>query len=66
MVINGKAAMQFMGDWVKGEFIAAGKDYVCVTAPGTQGMFSFNIDSGCNPSSAPPGRQALAGTASRE
>jgi glucose/mannose transport system substrate-binding protein len=23
MVINGKAAMQFMGDWAKGEFTAA-------------------------------------------
>jgi glucose/mannose transport system substrate-binding protein len=33
MVISGKAAMQFMGDWAKGEFIAAnqtvGKDYGC-------------------------------------
>lgn len=49
MVISGKAAMQFMGDWAKGEFIAAGKtpgkDYVCVPAPGTKGMFIFNIDS---------------------
>jgi glucose/mannose transport system substrate-binding protein len=24
MVINGDAAMQFMGDWAKGEFAAAG------------------------------------------
>jgi glucose/mannose transport system substrate-binding protein len=49
LVINGKAAMQFMGDWAKGEFSAAGqvpgKDYLCVPAPGTQGMFIFNIDS---------------------
>jgi glucose/mannose transport system substrate-binding protein len=49
MVINGKAAMQFMGDWAKGEFTAAnkvpGKDYVCVPAPGTRGAFTFNIDS---------------------
>jgi glucose/mannose transport system substrate-binding protein len=49
MVINGKAGMQFMGDWAKGEFTAAGKtpgeDFVCVPAPGTQGMFTFNIDS---------------------
>lgn len=49
MVINGKAAMQIMGDWAKGEFTAAhkepGKDYLCVPAPGTQGDFSFNIDS---------------------
>lgn len=49
MVINGKAAMQFMGDWAKGEFTAAGKapgtDYVCAPAPGTDGAFTFNIDS---------------------
>jgi len=49
MVINGKAAMQFMGDWAKGEFTAAGKkpgsDYLCVDAPGTAGAFTFNIDS---------------------
>jgi glucose/mannose transport system substrate-binding protein len=33
MVMNGKAAFQFMGDWAKGEFAAAGKvalkDYGC-------------------------------------
>ncbi len=49
MVINGKAGMQFMGDWAKGEFTAAnktpGKDYLCVDAPGTAGTFTFNIDS---------------------
>ncbi|MBS0372814.1 MAG: carbohydrate ABC transporter substrate-binding protein [Proteobacteria bacterium] len=49
MVINGKAAMQFMGDWAKGEFSAAGKkpgkDYVCLPAPGTANAFTFNIDS---------------------
>jgi glucose/mannose transport system substrate-binding protein len=49
MVINGKAAMQFMGDWAKGEFTAAGKtpgaDYICMPAPGTAGSFTFNIDS---------------------
>jgi len=49
MVINGQAAMQFMGDWAKGEFSAAGKqpgkDYICVAAPGTDGQFTFNIDS---------------------
>ena len=49
MVINGKAAMQFMGDWAKGEFTAAGKvpgkDYICLPAPGTKGEFTFNIDS---------------------
>lgn len=49
MVINGKAGMQFMGDWAKGEFTAAGKkpgkDFLCVAAPGTAGSFTFNIDS---------------------
>ncbi|MEH6648906.1 MAG: ABC transporter substrate-binding protein [Motiliproteus sp.] len=49
MVINGKAAMQIMGDWAKGEFTAAGKvpgkDYLCVAAPGTANAFTFNIDS---------------------
>ncbi|MBF0287069.1 MAG: carbohydrate ABC transporter substrate-binding protein [SAR324 cluster bacterium] len=49
MVIQGKAAMQFMGDWAKGEFTAAGKkpgtDYICMAFPGTRGKFTFNIDS---------------------
>ena len=49
MVIDGKAAMQFMGDWAKGEFLkanmVAGKDYLCVTRPGTEGLFMFNSDS---------------------
>lgn len=49
MVIDGQAAMQFMGDWAKGEFAQAGqqpgKDYLCVPAPGTQHQFTFNIDS---------------------
>ena len=49
MVINGEAAMQIMGDWAKGEFTATGKvpgkDYICAPAPGTDGQFTFNIDS---------------------
>jgi glucose/mannose transport system substrate-binding protein len=49
MVINGKAAMQFMGDWAKGEFTAAGKkpgvDFVCMPVPETSGTFLFNVDS---------------------
>lgn len=49
MVIRGEAAMQIMGDWAKGEFTAAGKvpgeDYLCVATPGTEGQFTFNIDS---------------------
>jgi len=47
--INDQAAMFFMGDWVKGSWTAAGKealkDYRCVPAPGTEEVFSYNIDS---------------------
>ncbi|MFZ2988063.1 ABC transporter substrate-binding protein [Ideonella sp.] len=49
MVIKGEAGMQIMGDWAKGEFVAAGKvpgkDFVCVAAPGTAKAYTFNIDS---------------------
>jgi glucose/mannose transport system substrate-binding protein len=49
MVIKGKAAFQFMGDWAKGEFTAAnkvpGKDFLCAPAPGTAKAYTFNIDS---------------------
>jgi glucose/mannose transport system substrate-binding protein len=49
MVINGKAGFQFMGDWAKGEFTAAGKkpgkDFLCLPAPGTANAYTFNIDS---------------------
>ena len=48
-VINGKAGMQIMGDWANSEWTAAGKkagtDYECVPFPGTQGSFTYNIDS---------------------
>lgn len=47
MVMNGEAAFQIMGDWAKGEFLAAGKvpgqDFVCVPAPGN--AFILNSDS---------------------
>ena len=49
MVIKGEAGMQLMGDWAKGEFIAAGKvpgnDFVCAAAPGTGQAFTYNVDS---------------------
>jgi glucose/mannose transport system substrate-binding protein len=49
MVINEKAAFQFMGDWAKGEFTAAGKvpgkDYICAATPGTANAYTFNVDS---------------------
>jgi glucose/mannose transport system substrate-binding protein len=49
MVIGEKAAFQFMGDWAKGEFTAAGKvpgkDYTCAATPGTANAYTFNVDS---------------------
>ncbi|MDY0748600.1 ABC transporter substrate-binding protein [Paucibacter sp. R3-3] len=49
MVIRGEAGFQFMGDWAKGEFLAAGKtpgkDFQCFAAPGTAAAYTFNIDS---------------------
>ncbi|WP_396022176.1 ABC transporter substrate-binding protein [Celeribacter litoreus] len=47
MVINGEAGFQIMGDWAKGEFIAAGKvpgdDFLCLSTPGDG--FLYNVDS---------------------
>lgn len=47
MVMNGDAAFQIMGDWAKGEFLAAGKepgvDFLCAPAPG--GGYILNSDS---------------------
>ena len=41
-MINGKALMQIHGDWMKGEFKAAGKqlgvDFECVNIPGTKAL----------------------------
>jgi glucose/mannose transport system substrate-binding protein len=49
MVIKGEAGMQLMGDWAKGEFIAAGKvpgkDFGCTAAPGTAKAYTYNVDS---------------------
>jgi glucose/mannose transport system substrate-binding protein len=49
MVIEGKAAILFMGDWAKGEFLGAkkeaNKDYVCAPTPGTEGSYAFIADS---------------------
>ncbi|MCO4093636.1 MAG: carbohydrate ABC transporter substrate-binding protein [Acidovorax sp.] len=49
MLIQGKAGFQLMGDWAKGEFLAAGKvpgkDFLCAAAPGTANAFTFNVDS---------------------
>lgn len=49
LVMQGKAGFQFMGDWAKGEFLAAGKvpgkDFLCAAAPGTASAYTFNVDS---------------------
>lgn len=71
MVINGKAGMQFMGDWAKGEFEnagkKAGKDYICAAVPGTANAYTFNVDSFVffqqkGEKAATPGQLALAKT----
>ncbi|MDQ0314784.1 ABC transporter substrate-binding protein [Amorphus orientalis] len=47
MVMNGEAGFQIMGDWAKGEFLAAGQvpgeDFLCAAAPGDG--FILNSDS---------------------
>ena len=49
MLESGGAAMQIMGDWVKGELSAGnyrpGEDIDCLPSPGSQGLFSYNLDS---------------------
>lgn len=49
LIETGGAAMQIMGDWTKGELTAAdyrpGEDILCLPTPGSQGIFSYNIDS---------------------
>ena len=48
MMINGDAAFQVMGDWVKGEVINAGLvpgvDIACVRFPGAEDSVIFNAD----------------------
>jgi glucose/mannose transport system substrate-binding protein len=47
MVMNGEAAFQIMGDWAKGEFVAAGLtagvDFLCASTPGDG--YLYNVDS---------------------
>lgn len=48
MVIKGDALVQVMGDWAKGEFVAAKKtpdtDFLCYRFPGTEGSVVYNSD----------------------
>jgi len=48
MVASGQAAMQIMGDWAKGEFLAKGMkpgvDFLCFPTPAAAPNFKFVID----------------------
>jgi glucose/mannose transport system substrate-binding protein len=48
MVASGEAAMQIMGDWAKGEFLAKGMkpgvDFLCFPTPAETPYFKFVID----------------------
>jgi len=48
LVADGKAAMQVMGDWAKGEFLAKGlkpgQDFLCFPTPTATPNFKFVID----------------------
>ncbi len=48
LVIEGKAALQIMGDWAKGEFSQAGqvpeKEFICEFSPGTQNRYLIVTD----------------------
>lgn len=47
-VAEGRAAVQIMGDWAKGEMVAngfvPGEDFLCRIAPGTQDFYLVNLD----------------------
>ncbi len=71
LVIAGKAAMQLMGDWAKGEFIAAGlvpeRDFGCEASPGAGNGYVIAADSLAVPKLGDPeqrkGQLLLAATA---
>ena len=54
MIINGKAAMNIMGDWANGEFVNAKfTDYGLAPVPGNAGIFDALSDSFALPAKAP-------------
>jgi glucose/mannose transport system substrate-binding protein len=59
MVIQGKAGFQFMGDWAKGEFVAAGqtagKEYGCILPAGNKSPYVIGGDVFVFPKSDKPG-----------
>ncbi len=69
LVITGKAAMIVMGDWAKGEFIAAGqaagKEFGCTLAPAKDPIYDAIVDAFVFPSVGPaaqPGQDLLIST----
>jgi glucose/mannose transport system substrate-binding protein len=62
-VVQGRAAMQFTGDWAKGEFEVAGlqaqRDFACLPVPGTEGVFAFSVDALAMFAAPGPQRRAL-------
>jgi glucose/mannose transport system substrate-binding protein len=48
LLLQGRAAFQFTGDWANGEFLKAGwqagQDYDCTAAPGHAGLHYFEFD----------------------
>lgn len=48
LVVTGKAGMQFMGDWARGEFLAAGqvagKDFGCFLTPSDKPAYAVIVD----------------------
>jgi glucose/mannose transport system substrate-binding protein len=61
LVITGKAAMQLMGDWAKGEFAAAGleagRDFGCAPSPGAGTAYIVAADAFALPKLASPDRR---------
>jgi glucose/mannose transport system substrate-binding protein len=70
MVIDGRAAMQIMGDWAKREFtrasLTAGQDFGCALAPGSGNNYILAVDAFVFPKTADARKRAaqdlLAGT----
>jgi glucose/mannose transport system substrate-binding protein len=64
MVLDGKAGMTIMGDWVDGYYLSKSavpdKDYGWAAAPGNDGMFLWLSDSFAIPKGAPHRDAALA------
>ncbi|WP_208525754.1 ABC transporter substrate-binding protein [Pseudomonas sp. p50(2008)] len=62
MVIDGKAAFQFIGDFAKAEFLRAGKqpgeDFLCASSPGTGQNFVYLTDELAFFTQSDPQRQA--------